>query len=136
MPRSVDLAVDIFGSSAILIVAAAAFHASGQENDGNLFATHALIRDRIGTAPAYLFAVALFLSAQCASITVTMAGQTVSQGFLRWTIRPWLRRIITRCIGMVPSLVVAVAIGPSGIDTLLVASQVALSIALPFVVGP
>jgi len=65
-----------------------------------------------------------------------LAGQTVSEGFLEWKTSPFMRRLVTRLIGIVPSLAVAVGVGRQGVDTLLVASQVALSIVLPFVIAP
>lgn len=108
------------------------------------------------TAAAILFALALLASGQSSSIIATLAGQIVSEGFIRWKLsvrlprraspcharpltshlQPVMRRLVTRCIGLVPSLAVAAAVGRSGIDTLLVASQVILSIVLPFIVFP
>lgn len=76
------------------------------------------------------------MSGQAASITATLAGQVVSEGFIEWRTTPWKRRIITRLIGMIPSLVVSASVGQSGVNTLLVASQVTLSIVLPFVMFP
>jgi len=70
------------------------------------------------------------------SITVTLAGQSVSEGFIEWKITPFFRRLITRCISLIPSVIVAVSVGRSGINSLLVASQVVLSIVLPFVAFP
>jgi metal iron transporter len=124
-------------NSSILIVASAAFHNTDVENQADdLFAAHALIQNRVGDAPAFLFALALLSSGQCASITATLAGQTVSEGFLEWRTSPIVRRIVTRAIGLVPSLVIAASVGREGLDTLLVASQVALCIVLPFVIFP
>ena len=113
-------------------------------------------------AAAFIFALALLCAGQTASITATLAGQLVSEGFIEWRVsvralppdamtrdpfahpcsssfsrrQPFLRRIITRLIGLIPSVVVAIAVGRPGIDTLLVASQVALAIVLPFVAAP
>ncbi|CAE6462363.1 unnamed protein product [Rhizoctonia solani] len=125
-------------NSAILILGAAAFYygGDGQIFDAGLFDAHDLIRDKIGRPAAFLFALALLCSGQSASITATLAGQIVSEGFIEWRISPLARRTITRLIGLVPSMVVAIAVGRQGIDTLLVASQVALSIVLPFVIFP
>lgn len=125
-------------SSAILIVSAAAFHDNPDPDldTGDLFDAHELIKRRLGPPFAFLFALALLLSGQLASITATLAGQVVSEGFLNWTIAPWKRRVITRLISIVPSIAVAVSAGRSGIDTLLVASQVGLSVILPFVIAP
>ncbi|KAG8689355.1 hypothetical protein FRC09_012454 [Ceratobasidium sp. 395] len=139
----VDIVMSLLGfavsiNSAILILGAAAFYygGNGQSLDVGLFDAHDLIRDRIGRPAAFLFALALLCSGQSASITATLAGQIVSEGFIEWRISPLARRSITRLIGLVPSMVVAIAIGRQGIDTLLVASQVALSIVLPFVIFP
>ncbi|KAG8687889.1 hypothetical protein FRC11_006429 [Ceratobasidium sp. 423] len=139
----VDIVMSLLGfavsiNSAILILGAAAFYygGDGQVLDAGLFDAHDLIRDKIGRPAAFLFALALLCSGQSASITATLAGQIVSEGFIEWRISPLARRTITRLIGLVPSMVVAIAVGRQGIDTLLVASQVALSIVLPFVIFP
>ncbi|GAB1517422.1 Manganese transporter smf1 [Rhizoctonia solani] len=139
----VDIVMSLLGfavsiNSAILILGAAAFYygGDGQILDAGLFDAHDLIRDKIGRPAAFLFALALLCSGQSASITATLAGQIVSEGFIEWRISPLARRTITRLIGLVPSMVVAIAVGRQGIDALLVASQVALSIVLPFVIFP
>lgn len=108
------------------------------------------------TVAAVLFALALLCAGQSASITATLAGQIVSEGFLEWKVsvrthlicveieldisssrrQPFTRRLITRLIGLIPSAIVAAAVGQSGINQLLIASQVVLSIILPFVVFP
>jgi metal iron transporter len=81
--------------------------------------------------------VALLAAGQSSSLIATVAGQAVSQGFLNFRfVSPALRRLITRCIGLIPSMVVALAVGRRGIDAMLVASQVALSIVLPFISLP
>lgn len=140
----VDIVMSLLGfavsiNSAILILGAAAFYYGGdgtESLDAGLFDAHDLIRDRIGRPAAFLFALALLCSGQSASITATLAGQIVSEGFIEWRVSPLARRTITRLIGLIPSMVVAIAVGRKGIDTLLVASQVALSIVLPFVIFP
>ncbi|KAG9074066.1 hypothetical protein FRC06_010965, partial [Ceratobasidium sp. 370] len=129
----IDIVMSLLGfaviiNSAILVLAAAAFFYSGGNQDvanAGLFDAHDLIRDIIGKPAAVMFAVALLCSGQSASITATLAGQI-----------PLVRRLITRLIGLVPSTIVAVTVGKQGIDVLLVASQVALSIVLPFVIFP
>ncbi|KAF8676798.1 Mn2 and Fe2 [Rhizoctonia solani] len=138
----IDIVMSLLGfavviNSAILILAAAAFFYSGRSvGDAGLFDAYDLIQQIIGKPAAIMFAVALLCSGQSASITATLAGQIVSEGFIEWRISPLLRRVITRLIGLVPSTVVAVTVGRQGIDVLLVASQVALSIVLPFVIFP
>ncbi|KAI0670188.1 natural resistance-associated macrophage protein [Trametes maxima] len=133
------LAVAVPINSAILVIAATVFFkdgSSGASAPAGLFDAHDLIQGRIGSAAAFIFALALLCAGQTASITATLAGQIVSEGFIEWRVSPFLRRIITRLIGLIPSVVVAVAVGRSGIDMLLVASQVALAIVLPFVAAP
>ncbi|TFY65925.1 hypothetical protein EVG20_g5164 [Dentipellis fragilis] len=127
-------------NAAILIIAATVFFrddmSSGKMTPAGLFDAHDLIKAKIGSAAAFIFALALLCAGQTASITATLAGQIVSEGFIQWRISPFLRRLVTRLLGLIPSMIVAIAIGRPGIDTLLVASQVALSIVLPFVVLP
>ncbi|KAF9568538.1 Nramp-domain-containing protein [Agrocybe pediades] len=131
------LAVPI--NSAILILAAAVFYQGpGQTRDtpAGLFDAHDLIIERIGPAAGVIFALALICAGQTSSITVTLAGQIVSEGFIEWKVSPFARRLITRCISLVPSMVVAIAVGRQGINTLLIASQVILSVVLPFIAFP
>ncbi|GJN88014.1 hypothetical protein Rhopal_000970-T1 [Rhodotorula paludigena] len=145
---SLDVAGSLLGfavvvNSCILILGAAVFYygdgrSSNQDGEGvsDLFDAYELVKQYLGQAFAYLFAVALLAAGQSASLTVTLSGQIVSEGFINWRTKPWKRRLITRCIGIIPSFSVAIAVGREGIDTLLVASQVALSIVLTFVLLP
>ncbi|BGP37357.1 Manganese transporter smf1 [Rhodotorula kratochvilovae] len=145
---SLDIAGSLLGfavvvNSAILILGAAVFYygegrSSNPDGGGvsDLFDAYELVKQYLGQAFAYLFAIALLAAGQSASLTVTLSGQIVSEGFINWRTKPWKRRLITRCIGIVPSLAVAISVGRQGIDTLLVASQVALSIVLTFVLMP
>ncbi|GAA5828942.1 hypothetical protein JCM11251_004073, partial [Rhodosporidiobolus azoricus] len=141
-----DIAGSLLGfavvvNSCILIMGASVFY-YGPGRTGNpdgvsdLFDAYELVKEYLGQAFAYLFAVALLAAGQSASLTVTLSGQIVSEGFLNWRTRPWVRRLVTRLINIVPSLAVAAAVGRDGIDTLLIASQVALSIVLTFVLLP
>ncbi|KAI0093794.1 natural resistance-associated macrophage protein-domain-containing protein [Irpex rosettiformis] len=140
----IDIAISLLGlavviNSLILILASAVFHyGAGKDSQGpaSLFDAYALLKQIVGQGAATCFALALLASGQSASIVATMAGQTVSEGFLRWRISPIMRRVITRSLGLIPSMVVAIAIGRNGVDALLVASQVALSIVLPFIIFP
>ncbi|GAA5884985.1 hypothetical protein JCM6882_007181 [Rhodosporidiobolus microsporus] len=141
-----DIAGSLLGfavvvNSCILIMGASVFYygpgrAGNPDGVSDLFDAYDLVKDYLGQAFAYLFAVALLAAGQSASLTVTLSGQIVSEGFINWRTKPWKRRLITRCLNIVPSLAVAAAIGRSGISTLLVASQVALSIVLTFVLLP
>ncbi|THV06068.1 Nramp-domain-containing protein [Dendrothele bispora CBS 962.96] len=126
-------------NSAILILAATVFFNKPDFAPGTtigLFDAHDLIKTHIGSGSAIVFALALICAGQTSSITATLAGQVVSEGFIEWRVSPFLRRLITRLIGLVPSVAVAVAVGKDGIDKLLVASQVILSVVLPFVAFP
>ncbi|KAI0050579.1 natural resistance-associated macrophage protein [Auriscalpium vulgare] len=139
-----DVVISLLGlavviNSLILILASAVFYygeAGGPRDIASLFDAHAILRDLVGQGAAITFALALLFSGQSASIVATIAGQVVSQGFLRWRVSPFLRRFITRVLGLIPSMIVAASVGRSGIDAMLVASQVALSIVLPFIVFP
>ncbi|TKY88065.1 hypothetical protein EX895_003161 [Sporisorium graminicola] len=144
---SVDIGMSLISfaiviNSAILIVGAAAFYytpdgsGSGQVVVASLYDAFYLLKDRLGSLAAVLFAVALLAAGQSASITVTLAGQLVSEGFINWRTNPFWRRVVTRLVAIIPSLTVSLAVGKSGLDEMLVASQVALSIALPFVLLP
>ncbi|KAH9849187.1 natural resistance-associated macrophage protein [Lenzites betulinus] len=139
----VDMVVSLLGlavviNSMILILSSAVFFNgnTGDQNPASLFDAYDLLGNLVGKPAAILFALALLASGQSSSIIATLAGQIVSEGFIRWRLSPIMRRLITRCIGLVPSLAVAAAVGRDGIDTLLVASQVILSIVLPFIVFP
>ncbi|GAA5984145.1 hypothetical protein JCM11641_000328 [Rhodosporidiobolus odoratus] len=141
-----DIAGSLLGfavvvNSCILILGAAVFYygpyrAGNPDGVSDLFDAYDIVKDYLGQAFAYLFAVALLAAGQSASLTVTLSGQIVSEGFLNWRTKPWKRRLITRCLNIVPSVAVAAAVGREGIDTLLIASQVALSIVLTFVLVP
>jgi len=141
----VDIVMSLLGfavpiNSAILILSGTVFfldHSdTGVASSAGLFDVHDLIRARLGKAAAFMFALALLCSGQSASITATLAGQIVSEGFLEWKVSPLTRRLVTRLMGLIPSAVVAATVGRAGIDALLIGSQVALSIVLPFVVFP
>ncbi|KAI0714833.1 natural resistance-associated macrophage protein-domain-containing protein [Earliella scabrosa] len=140
----VDMVVSLLGlavviNAMILILASAVFFygpEATREGPATLFDAYDLLHDRLGAAAATLFALALLASGQSSSIIATLAAQIVSEGFIRWHLSPVMTRLLTRSLGLVPSLVVAIAVGRPGISTLLVASQVVLSIVLPFVTLP
>lgn len=141
----VDMVSSLLGfavmiNALILILASAVFYygsgAYGSESPASLFDAHTLIKNSIGQAAALLFALALLASGQSASLVATVAGQSISEGFLNWKVSPIVRRLLTRLLGLIPSMTVAIIVGPNGIDSLLVASQVILSIILPFVIFP
>ncbi|KAF7303025.1 hypothetical protein MKEN_01265500 [Mycena kentingensis (nom. inval.)] len=127
-------------NSMILIIAAMVFHYGDQtvleESSASLFDAYLVIRGVLGKVAATLFAIALLAAGQSASLIATVAGQAVSEGFLNWRVSPIVRRLLTRLLAVIPSMTVAVALGRRGIDDLLVASQVILSVVLPFIILP
>lgn len=124
-------------NSAILIVASTSFFYTTNRKslagtkEASIESVHTLLKANLGPAIAGLFAFSLFLSGQAASLTITMAGQSLSSGFLGWETNALLRRLVTRTIGIVPSVIVAVLLGKKGINMMLIASQVAISLVLP-----
>ncbi|ROV91054.1 hypothetical protein VMCG_09590 [Cytospora schulzeri] len=126
----------LFINSAILIIAGASLYGSEEAESADIFAIHALLSKSLGKGAGILFALALLLSGVSAGIVCTIAGQMVSEGAINWHMRPWLRRLMTRSLSIIPSIIVAGAVGRSGLDTALNASQVALSVVLPFVSAP
>jgi len=134
---AVALMFALFINAAILIMAAAVFHGSGNESVADIGDAYKLLSPLLGTTMAsVLFAVALLCSGQNATLTGTLAGQIVMEGFLNIRLRPWLRRLITRGIAIIPAAVVAIMYGESGTAKLLVFSQVILSMQLSFAVFP
>ena len=134
---TVALGLALFVNAAILILAASAFHVIGRTDVAEIQDAYRLLAPTLGaTAASVLFAVALLASGQNSTVTATLAGQVVMEGFLNLRLAPWLRRLITRGIAIVPAAVVAAAYGESGTAKLLVASQVVLSLQLPFAVIP
>jgi len=124
-------------NAAILIVSSAVFHERGQTQVAEIQDAHRLLSPMLGSAVAStLFALALLASGQSSTITATMAGQIVMEGFLHWRMKPWARRLVTRTAAIVPALLVAGLYGESGVARLLVLSQVILSLQLPFAIVP
>src|SRR6185295_8534375 len=127
----------LFLNGAILVMAAATFHGTGHETVADISDAYLLLAPLLGTQLAStLFAVALLFSGQNATLTGTLAGQIVMEGFLNIRLRPWLRRLITRLIAIIPALLTVYFYGERGIGALLILSQVILSLQLPFAVFP
>ena len=127
----------LFINGAILVLAAAAFHGSGHEQVGEIQEAYHLLDGVLGvTFAGGLFALALLASGQNSTLTGTLAGQIVMEGFLDLRLRPWLRRLITRAIAIVPAVVVIGVFGEKQSTQLLVASQVCLSMQLGFACWP
>jgi len=134
---SVALMSALFINAAILIVAAAAFHGTSYESVADIGDAYKLLSPLLGTSAAgALFALALLCSGQNATLTGTLAGQIVMEGFMNIRLRPWLRRLITRLIAIVPAIIVVGLYGEEGSGKLLILSQVILSLQLPFAVFP
>lgn len=134
---TIALLLALLINAAILIVAAATFNASGHTQVAEIQDAHKMLAPLLGAgAASVLFAVALLASGQNSTITGTLAGQIVMEGFLDIRLRPWLRRLITRLIAVIPALFVTLYYGASGTAQLLVLSQVILSLQLPFAVIP
>ncbi len=134
---TVALSLALVINSAILILAAAVFHAAGQTGIAEIQEAHRLLAPMVGAgAAATLFAVALLACGLTATVTATLSGQVVMEGFLRFRMPPVLRRLVTRLIAIVPAVLVTWQYGESGTAQLLILSQVTLSLQLPFAVIP
>jgi len=134
---SVALMSALFINAAILIVSAAAFHGTAHESVADIGDAYQLLSPLLGTSLAsVLFALALLFSGQNATLTGTLAGQIVMEGFVNIRLRPWLRRLITRLVAIIPAVIVIGMYGERGTGALLILSQVILSLQLPFAVFP
>ena len=133
---AVALNVAFLVNAAILILAAAAFHTHGHFEVAEIDQAHVLLGDLFGTLAPALFAIALIGSGQSSTITGTLAGQIVMEGYLDLRIRPWLRRLLTRLIAIVPAVACILFFGEDSLGELLVLSQVVLSLQLGFAVIP
>jgi len=137
LDSSIALMSALFINAAILIVSAAVFHGTAYESVADIGDAHQLLSPLLGTSAAgILFAVALLCSGQNATLTGTLAGQIVMEGFVNIRLRPWLRRLITRLVAIVPAVIVVSLYGERGTGALLILSQVILSLQLPFAVFP
>lgn len=131
------LTLALFVNAGILMVAAAVFHRSGHFEVAAIEDAYKLLSPLVGAGFAStLFAVALLASGQNSSITGTLAGQIVMEGFVQLKLKPWLRRLITRGVAIVPTILVVAINGEQGTEKLLILSQVILSMQLSFAVVP
>ena len=134
---TIALSFALFINAAILIVAAATFHTTGNTEVAEIQDAYKLLSPLLGVGVAStVFALALLASGQNSTLTGTLAGQIVMEGFLNIRLRPWLRRLVTRAIAIVPAAIVAILYGESGTAQLLILSQVILSLQLSFAVFP
>jgi len=137
LDSTVALMGALFINGAILVVAAAVFHRAGRTDVAEIQDAYKLLSPMLGVGLAStLFAVALLASGQNSTLTGTLAGQIVMEGFLNIRLRPWLRRLITRLIAIVPAVIATALYGESGTAKLLIWSQVILSLQLSFAVIP
>jgi manganese transport protein len=134
---TVALSIALFINSAILILSSATFHFSGYQEVAEIQDAYKLLSPVLGVGSASaIFAFALLASGQNSTLTATLAGQIVMEGFLNFRLRPWLRRLLTRLIAIVPALIAIILFGEGSTTNLLVFSQVILSLQLPFAVIP
>jgi manganese transport protein len=146
---TIALTIALFVNAAILVLAAVVFHersevvvAGGEairlgEGTDWIRVAHLTLAPLLGTAWAsILFAVALLASGQSSTITGTLAGQVVMEGFTRWKLTPWVRRLITRSLAILPAIFVVGVRGDSSVNDLLTLSQVVLALQLPFAMIP
>ena len=137
LDSTIALTFALLVNASILILAAASFNATGNTGVEDLDKAHALLNPLLGSSLApMLFAIALLCCGLNSTITATMAGQIVMEGFIRIRLKPWLRRAITRFVAIVPAAVVTIMYGSQGTTELLILSQVVLSLQLPFAVIP
>jgi manganese transport protein len=137
LDSTLALGFSLFINAAILVLGAAAFHVRGLKDVADISQAYQLLTPVLGASLAsVLFAAALLCSGQNSTLTGTLAGQIVMEGFLHWKMRPWLRRLITRSMAIIPAAVVIGFMGEGRATSLLILSQVVLSFQLPFAVVP
>ncbi len=134
---TIALNLAFFVNAAILVLAATVFFKTGRTDVAEIKQAHELLSDFLGTKLApILFAVALIASGQSSTVTGTLAGQVVMEGYLHLRINPWMRRLLTRVVAIIPAVIVILINGENNIDSLLVLSQVILSLQLGFAIIP
>ncbi len=134
---SLSLNIAFFINAAILVMAASVFHRNGYFAVAEIQDAHHLLEPLLGASIAPIaFAIALLASGQSSTITGTLAGQIVMEGYLNLRIRPWLRRLITRLLAVIPAILVIAHFGENATGAMLVLSQVVLSLQLPFAIIP
>lgn len=137
LDSTIALNMAFFVNAAILVLAAAVFYRSGRQDVAELKDAHELLAPMLGTTWAsHLFAIALIAAGQSSTVTGTLAGQIIMEGYLRLRINPWMRRLLTRLLAIVPAVLVIVMMGESMVDKMLIFSQVLLSMQLAFAIIP
>ena len=137
LDSNIALAFALLINAAILILAAATFHKAGRTDVAELQDAYSLISPLLG-APlaATVFALALLFAGQNSTLTGTLAGQVVMEGFVHLRLQPWLRRLVTRALAVIPAAIVVATVGDRATGDMLIGSQVALSLQLPFAMIP
>jgi manganese transport protein len=134
---TVALTVALFVNAAILVVSAATFYSNGHREVAEIMDAYKLLTPLLGfTGASTIFALALLASGQNSTLTGTLAGQVVMEGFLNIRLKPWVRRLITRLVAVVPAIIVTALYGEKGTTKLIIFSQVVLSMQLSFAVFP
>ncbi|HMU10125.1 MAG TPA: Nramp family divalent metal transporter [Ferruginibacter sp.] len=133
---TIALNLAFFVNAAILIVAASVFFKTGNSDVAEIKEAHRLLPQFLGNVAPVLFAVALIASGQSSTVTGTLAGQIIMEGYLSLRINPMLRRLITRLVAIIPALIVIIIYGEDNVDALLILSQVILSLQLGFAIIP
>lgn len=137
LDSTIALSLALFINSAILIVSAAVFHNSGNQQVAEIQDAYKLLSPLVGVgAASAIFGIALLASGQSSTLTATLAGQIVMEGFVRFRMPSWLRRLVTRLLAMIPALIAVIWFGEQSTGQLLVLSQVILSLQLSFAVVP
>lgn len=126
----------LFINSAILIVSGATLYKTEEAVDADLYTIHDLLSRNLAPIVGTVFMLALLFSGQSAGIVCTIAGQMVSEGHINWTLKPWVRRLVTRAISIVPCLIISISIGRGGLNIALNILQVIISILLPPLTAP
>ncbi len=133
---AIALNLAFFVNAAILVLAATVFFKTGRTDVAEIKTAHVLLKELLGNTAPVLFAIALIAAGQSSTITGTLAGQIVMEGYLRLRINPWIRRLLTRIIAIIPAVIVILINGEKNIDSLLILSQVILSLQLGFAIIP
>ncbi len=133
---TIALNLAFFVNAAILVLAATVFFKSGNSHVAEIKEAHRLLPGFLGDMAPMLFAIALIAAGQSSTITGTLAGQIIMEGYLSLRINPWVRRLVTRLLAIIPALIVIIIYGEENVDALLVLSQVVLSLQLGFAIIP
>lgn len=128
--------IAVFVNSAILIVAGTTLYGKPDAEDADLLSIYRMLSEYISPAAGMIFALSMLFSGQSAGIVCTMAGQIISEGFINWTFTPWVRRIITRGLAIIPVVLFITVLGREGVSTIMNLSQVVLSFILPICSAP